>query len=244
MTRPGIFPAGREELRHGYTFADLHDLARSAVLADRSRAMPYRDSMETALSAIAVALYEATDPPTRSDLIGAGWRGIYREIRATRRQYGYQDRQGGAGVGSAPMFARYWHDDTAPWVEGMVERIATGQVHAAVPERDRVLLDALAVFGDNRAAAAALGMRVTTYATAVCLARKRWIALWHDGETPAASRHRVRPHHRYDESGLMPCGTHAAYRRHLRRREPIDEACAGVPAALSRAYRAGRKAAA
>lgn len=37
----------------------------------------------------------------------------------------------------------------------------------------------------------------------------------------AADRKRQRPRHELE----APCGTYAAYRRHLRRREPVDEAC-------------------
>jgi hypothetical protein len=233
----------RQELRHGYTIADLDQLTRTAVLADRSRALPYRHAWDTARSAIAVALYEADTPPTRSDLITAGWRGIYDEVRATRHQYGYRDRDATAGVASAPMFVRYWRPAAESWTDSLIERLATTQVHAAVSTRDRELINALVVFGDNRAAAAALGMLVTTYGTAVAAARQRWLALWFDGPVPQR-RHRHRPRHRYDETGLAPCGTHAAYRRHRKRREPIDQACRAANSDRTRAYRAQRRAAA
>jgi len=42
---------------------------------------------------------------------------------------------------------------------------------------------------------------------------------------------------------LRPCGTWAAYRRHLRRCEPIDDACRKAATAYVMAQRAARKAA-
>jgi hypothetical protein len=35
------------------------------------------------------------------------------------------------------------------------------------------------------------------------------------------------------------CGTYAAYQRHIRRREPIDQSCRDANAAYMREYRAG-----
>lgn len=43
---------------------------------------------------------------------------------------------------------------------------------------------------------------------------------------------------------LAPCGTWAAYRRHLRRCEPVDDACRKAASAYVMARRAARKAAA
>jgi hypothetical protein len=42
---------------------------------------------------------------------------------------------------------------------------------------------------------------------------------------------------------LAPCGTWAAYRRHLRRYEPVDDACRKAASAYVTARRAARKAA-
>ena len=45
-------------------------------------------------------------------------------------------------------------------------------------------------------------------------------------------------------ANVRPCGTPAAYRRHLRRREPVDDACLAAVSADARDRRAARKAAA
>lgn len=91
MTRTAV------SLRHGYTTTDLDALTRTAVHADRSRALPYADAWDAAWSAIAAALYETAAPPSRHDLITAGWKAIYAEVRADRRQYGYAGREAAAG---------------------------------------------------------------------------------------------------------------------------------------------------
>lgn len=228
------------ELRHGYTLADLNQMTRAAVMADRSGATPYPDRWDTAWSAIAIALYEAEHWPRRSTLIQAGWTAIYREVRDSRRHHGYRDREHDSGLGSAPMFARYWCAPEAPWTDRLLDRIAAAQVHSALSDRDRQVLDTLAAFGDLRTAAAALGIKDASFRTYVSQARRRWLALWHDGETPRPPRI-VRPHYRYDESGLLPCGTHGAYERHLRRREPVDDECAAAAAEYERTRRAKRK---
>lgn len=44
-------------------------------------------------------------------------------------------------------------------------------------------------------------------------------------------------------SQLAPCGTWAAYRRHLRRYEPVDDACRKAASAYVSGRRAARKAA-
>lgn len=227
------------DLRHGYTISDLHQMTRAAVLADRSGAMAYVDRWETAWSAIAIALYEAEHWPRRSSLIEAGWRAIYREVSDSRRHNGYRDREFDAGVGSAPRFARYWHADAAPWTDALLDRVAADQVHAGAAEKDRRVLAALAVYGDDRAAAAALGYTVGTFKGYVQAARKRWLARWYDWETPPPQRV-VRPHYRYDESGLQPCGTFAAYERHRRRGEHRDQACVDAATEYERARRARR----
>lgn len=49
--------------------------------------------------------------------------------------------------------------------------------------------------------------------------RSRW--LLHRYRTGAAGK----PSKRLPDTGIAPCGTPAAYRRHKRRGEPIDEAC-------------------
>ncbi|MGW6009665.1 WhiB family transcriptional regulator [Streptomyces sp. NPDC055210] len=42
------------------------------------------------------------------------------------------------------------------------------------------------------------------------------------------------------EAHLEPCGTRAAYQRHVRRKEPIDDACRAANTRDGRAYRSGK----
>src|SRR5690606_16459965 len=67
---------GMTQIKHGYTLADLDDMARAAVAVDRLLVgdAHYRHSI--AYSAIAEALYASEEPPDRAHLIRVGWQAI------------------------------------------------------------------------------------------------------------------------------------------------------------------------
>lgn len=176
------------DLRHGYTLADLYQMTRAAVLADRSGAMPYPDRWDTAWSAIACALYEAAEPPQRSALVRQGWYAIYAEVRDGRRHGGYRDREFDAGVGSAPRFVQFWTNPHSDFCDGLVDGIAVGQVLAALRPHLVEAVVTLAVCDDYAAAATHLGLRYSTLTQRLSEARRAFLRLWHEGERPSAVR--------------------------------------------------------
>lgn len=173
------------DLTHGYTLHDLHQLTRAAVLADRSGAMPYPDRWDTAWSAIATALYEAEYWPRRSTLIQAGWTAIYRDVRDGYRHAGYRDRDWYSGYATAPRFVQFWWNPHFDFADDLVDRVAAKQIVAGLPEYQREALYALAALDDYRAAADHLGLKYSTLTQRLSAARRRFLRLWHEGETPS-----------------------------------------------------------
>lgn len=175
-------------LRWGYHLSDLDQLTRTAVNAARSRAADYHDRHATARTAIAEALYAATTPPTRRDLVAAGATAIDRAVQDDLRHKGYRWHNANSGAGSAPRFAVYWWDLSTPTPSpepAVVERIAVAQVLAMLTDRQREALIALAATDDHSAAAASLGLPMGTYSTRLGAARRAARQWWHQGETPA-----------------------------------------------------------
>jgi DNA-directed RNA polymerase specialized sigma24 family protein len=220
---------------HGYTLHDIHDRARAAAIANRTNEIDMNDLIAAAWDKIVDLLLDTDTTPTARDIACAGKTGVQRAIRAHRQTYGYQDRDGFAGAGSAPRFARYWtQPDATPYVDTLIENIALDQVWDAISDRDRAVITALAVCGDYESAAASLNMPPGSLRSYISQARRRYLLLWHEGETPS------KPHgynRRHRNVPLQPCGTHAAFRRHKLHGEYIDDACR---AAASR-YEATKK---
>lgn len=180
-----------DELRHGYTLADLHAIARLAVHVAGTLATDWRERYDTAWSGIAEHLYAAVEPPPHPDLVRAGRLAIYAAIDGDRQTYGYFKRKtigGQAGPFSSPAFRAYWLDwitnvrhDHAP---AIVERVALPSILATLTVRQRQALLALAAHDNYRAAAAAMGVKPKTFDGYIADARRRFFALWHEGETP------------------------------------------------------------
>lgn len=156
---------------HGFTMADLHEMAAAACRADRSLASDAHTRYSVAWSAIAEALTLATEdePPTRADLVRVGWQAIYREVREMRVMFGFKDRDGTNGVATAPRYVQYWTVRHSDPEDGLIERIAVGQVLATLSEPYRDAVVALAVHGDYQAAAA-YGRTLSTH----CAAEHEW----------------------------------------------------------------------
>lgn len=171
---------------HGYTVADLDDLAARAVrnnmrwwaAADRG------DQHVIAWEGIAEHLCAAAVPPSGPDLLEAGRRALAREIRAAMRHHGA--RQDGTNNGA--NFARYWlgQPRTAPSPETLItDAVALRQILAALTPRQRAAVSALAVRGDYALAAQACGIEPQTFRALIGRARKEFLRLWHEGEQPS-----------------------------------------------------------
>jgi hypothetical protein len=175
---------------------------------------------EAAWDGIVDELLAAAERPSWHDLAAAGKGAVSRTLlKDFCHTYGVADRDLMAGIGSAPRFAAYWFErDGEGFAERVTERIALGQVMAAVGPRDARFLEALAAAPDTRSAAEALGIPRSSLSTYVSQARDAFEALWYAPETPPQ---RKRAQSRYAPSAanrarLAPCGTPAAYKRHQR----------------------------
>lgn len=180
-------PGDIHTLRHGYNLADLQQLTRFALRRVYGGSVDYRARHDVAWSAIAEALYAAPadQSPTPTDLVDAAQRAMAQHVRDDMRHHG-RDRHHPGQV--MPMFASYWEgmQGRSPSPEGrVVEKTALWQIWPCLTDREREVLLALAAHENYRAAAEALGANPATFNVNVSKARKRFLALWHEGEIPS-----------------------------------------------------------
>lgn len=187
--------AADAELRHGYRLADLTHLAHAAVHRDNwHQSQPLDERLSVVFGAMAEHLYASETPPTRRELIRAGWDALRRHVEDEWHTHGVarntRTRTASVYDGGQTMvnFWRFWWAQarTVPSPEGrIVERVALWQVFARLrPSSQRILL-AKAAHGDNDAAAAALGRSRSSFVTQLGQARNEFLVLWHEGETPS-----------------------------------------------------------
>lgn len=231
-------------VRHGYTLADIDRIARQAAGSNKWLVSDYTDRYEAAWGAVTEHLLTADERPEAHDLARTGKGAIMGLLRDHCHHYGYADRDLTAGMGSAPRFAAYWAEPPrTPMDEMVCERIALSQVLAALPARRQEILHVLAAAGDHPAAADALGITRQSLGTGAARARRSFLALWHEGETPRHVRWTSRRPNMPQRLPEAPCGTDAAYRRHLRRREVPDDVCRRAYLDHERDRKRGREAA-
>lgn len=181
------------ELRHGYTLADLHAIARLAVHVAGYGASDWRERYDTAYSAIAEGLYAAEHWIARPTLVQAGQLAIYEVTATHRRHHGYyKAKTFGAdhGAASSPAFLAYWWNTCGaiptPSCEGrVVERMSLNQIMPMLSEGQRDAILALAAHGTYQAAAEAMGMSQVAFKSQISRARRRFLAWWHEGEEPS-----------------------------------------------------------
>ncbi|MGW4075949.1 hypothetical protein ACWELB_20970 [Streptomyces asiaticus] len=173
-----------DHVAHGYTLRDLHALAKSACVADRSLSADMATRYDIAWSAIAEHLCAAETPPDWNELTRVGWQAIYADVKAVRRLYGVDSTGRSGEVASAPRFVAYWLADRAQAVDvGLLERIAVHQILATLPEHQRQAVVALAVHDDYAAAADALGLKYATLTARLRFARHAFRTLWFAPDT-------------------------------------------------------------
>jgi len=183
---PTAASAAATELRHGYT---LDSLTRLAHYAARNKLWYYTTDLavryEVAFATMAEHLYAAPEPPTAGELVKVGWHAIAAHGDARRQFLGLaHDGPPGPGLN----FERYWRGVTAPAdspEDKVTDRIALAQIWPRLTPASREALAALAAHGDYRRAADALGIGYKTFVCRISDARRQFLALWHDGETPS-----------------------------------------------------------
>lgn len=179
-------PRADDPVGHGYT---AFQVVRLAVWAAREcrwvDAMDPAHRAETAWEAITEHLQLAPERPQETELIALGW-------KAMKAQH-YQDLKV-RGLGGkdktllSRAFVRYWTSASAPahsHEDHIVDRLALAQIWTALKPAHRQVLTALAEHEDRRRAERSLNMDPPAFTRALGRARRAFLALWHEGETPS-----------------------------------------------------------
>lgn len=179
--------AADTELRHGYTLSQVTALSVFAVKRGAwHQAADFHERLEVAWHAIIEHIYTAPDPPQARDVIRAGWQAIGDHVDRGHRFYGLDSRNRYAGTTAG--FERYWWTASRPTPgpeERVTDRVALAQIWPQLRPVHREVLAALAAHDDYGLAAAALGKSRKTFTTQVSQARRAFLELWHQGETPS-----------------------------------------------------------
>jgi transcriptional regulator with XRE-family HTH domain len=186
----------------------------------------FEDRYDTAWAIVAEYLYTCAEPPSDELLIGVGSNGVRREQRADLRSWGWTTADEG-GVRATVGFETYWWQSasvTRSPEERIVDALALQQILPALADQDREVLVALAAHEYSiPKAARALDLTVGAMTGRVNRARDRFLALWHEHESPTRKWRRQYP--RLPEERLKPCGTPSAYQRHIRHGEYACDEC-------------------
>lgn len=222
-----VVPGGPADVRHGYTLSDLDRISRSAASHAGWLAGDYRDVVQTAYAAMVDHLYTSSHPPPEHDLWHAGRNAIWAEVKAERRFHGAPAKDRDAGRGEMVSFRRFWWDFAThvPSPESaIVEREALIRIWVVLTECEQKAVLAFATCGTVERAAQALNITPAAMNSRLQKARRRFLAWWHEGETPS-KKWRMDSGPRRQAQPLKPCGTPSAYARHRRHKEAVDEAC-------------------
>lgn len=190
LPRPKSAHWGADEvptLPQGYTLEEVNRLAKVAAgttLTNPGDTMA--DRVDDAWSAIVERLYADPTPIEPGQLVWVGRKALYRADRATWHHHGvFKANNEGTrhGLGSMPAFQNYWWRPVVT-VEGkVVDRLAFAQIWPRLSPSMQEAVVAVAMYGDQQVAVEVTGnphLRSNLYN-----ARKRFLELWHEGETPS-----------------------------------------------------------
>lgn len=174
----------RINLWHGYTLTDIDRLAGTATRIAFARTTDHTDRYDAAWHAIAETLATSGhQQPRPSHLIQAGTHAIADLTNKHRSTHGItRDSE------PAPRYLRYWELErrTTPSAEDrVVDRTALAQIWPHLSHRHQTTLLAHSLHDDREAAAATLGVSTKTFNAYLSQARKAFLLLWHEHETPS-----------------------------------------------------------
>lgn len=176
-----------DAVRWGYTLRDLDQFARMAASRCRGQSMSERDKYETAFSAIAENLLTAAERPAKADLIQCGANAVSNQHWDNLRVHGKVTNRADE-KGLMPRFPLFWRSVasvTLSHEDGIVERAALLQIWPFLSMQHQRILATLAACGSHEVAAESLGYSRTVYRAALSRARRAFLAIWHEGETPS-----------------------------------------------------------
>lgn len=175
-------------LPYGHTAASVDRLARQAAAGGVAEWLDRGDAYEVAWFVIVERLYIATSRPSPGQLVTRARTALLAEFRDQRAEHGTAVRTGRQAASANTGFRNYWSwfARSTPSPEGrIVERLALEQIWPRLTWRDQETLTALTVLGEHQAAAVSLGLKRSTYGQRMTTARRRFLALWHEGEAPS-----------------------------------------------------------
>lgn len=213
-------------VRHGYTVADLSRIAGICVReAARRGVRDLDDKRSAAMCALIEQLYACDCDPGGSALMRTAENAISHATDRFWANWGYNSATHELQKG----FPRFWTSGAAtPMDERVTERVAVYQVLAELTERQQQVVHVLVETGDRRAAAAVLGVDPTTVSAVLGNARRAFMALWHEGETPRPVDYRAGRRNPYSEEAAAARPEIA--RRAVRVREARRAAARGAVA--------------
>lgn len=174
-------------IRWGWTLDRLDVLARAVVSNNRAwwPAGDRDDLYAAAWHGIVEHLYTATEEPRRTDLMEAGRNALAADVKAAMRHRGARRDTSNNGT----RYAMYWQwaGRAVPSPENrIVERLALWQILPALTPGQLAAVHALAAAGDYEEAARLFGTSPAGLKSQLMKGRRRFRALWHEGETPSA----------------------------------------------------------
>ncbi|WP_181785458.1 hypothetical protein [Streptomyces phytophilus] len=226
-------PAVDVSLRFGFTLAQINRMAMYAVHRHRGNHFAHIDErFDIAWSAMVEFIYASETRPEPNEVIGAGWRALSEDIEKVRRAHGLDPRYKIEGVRAG--FQSYWNafsSSTQSHEERVVERRALWEIWQVMHPFHRKVLGTVAAHGgDYNRAAASLGKSREQFKYHLGEARRSFLELWHQGETPS----RMWAHHSQHGEGYSPVKIMANMRAKKRRqaqRSPTPAKKRGRPKA-------------
>ncbi len=179
-----------EPLPHGYTLAGLERAAREAAWGCRWAWLPRAEQIDVARFAIVEYLYTCEQPGDFWAVVRVGRYAIHAAYVVKEMHHaGVTPKHSGLpGAVPLPRYWTYWRSTSVPTrsaEEPVVESLAVRQILATLAPPYRRVLLALAEHDDYHAAAAATGKAYHGFETTLSMARKQFLYLWHEGETPS-----------------------------------------------------------